>query len=597
MDFSKLTTIESILTCENKLNAAIVKRKDFKQYAPIYLKVMNDTTCLDIFPNIRFNERVSFIKDNLQIQHCRACGKPFIYFSCSMKRYAFCSHKQNLVVNRHQLAESIKQKKLDNFNELMKNEYLILSDLDFKNTLNVMSNHYENYAYCLSLKNNAFYHDCILKTRSFIPFDENDYRIGERIYCLLNNITSIPVCKYCGKPTYYMNRKIGYAESCTACSALKNNDTRYAVHSAQFNKLIDKTKYEIVHLPYTLNSDKLEVRCKKCGTVTSLYVNNGRMFNADLMSHLCKRCYHLSSNDEEVLFEYISSLYNGKILHGVGARKIIPPKELDIYVPDQKLAFEYNGVYWHSYARAARNNNEHTSSINYAKIRHIEKMNMCIAKNIDLVQIFEDQWKTKNVVIKSKIALLMDSDNISKLEISINNEYHIAYLSLEDAYEFAKYYSLYDVNMYDIGVKYCGLYHNNELIALIGFKQCTKRIWEIVNYCQKNFNNYVNCYSLIMNRFKDDTLCTKFKIRIDRCWPVEKWILDKFKFIKNTKPNQIFVKNLKRINMSLVNKEQCLRYLKSFDEDINLSKSIVWNFRKQHFNEIYDCGFSIYETL
>lgn len=114
----------------------------------------------------------------------------------------------------------------------MKCNNLILSNNDFKRVLDIMSRHAENYAYCLSLKNNAFYHDCILKTKSFIPFDENEYRLGERVYCLLNGINAIPCCKYCGLPTYYMNRKIGYASSCTACSTLKNNDTRRVTISA-----------------------------------------------------------------------------------------------------------------------------------------------------------------------------------------------------------------------------------------------------------------------------------------------------------------------------------------------------------------------------
>lgn len=121
-------------------------------------------------------------------------------------------------------------------------------------------------------------------------------------------------------------------------------------------------------------------------------MNNGKMLNADLMRHLCRRCYHLSSVDEEVIFDYISSLYDGEILHGIGARKIIPPKELDIFVPGLNLAFEYNGIYWHSYARSMKNDdkcNEHPKR-NCGKTRHIEKLNMCQAKGISLVQIFED---------------------------------------------------------------------------------------------------------------------------------------------------------------------------------------------------------------
>lgn len=129
----------------------------------------------------------------------------------------------------------MKQKRLDDFNMLMKDDDLILSDNEFKDILSIMSRHNENYAYRLSMKYNKFYHDCIVKTKNFIPFDENDYRIGERIYCLLNNISHIPACKYCNRDSYYINRKVGYTSSCTKCSKIKNADTRFAVHVKQFN--------------------------------------------------------------------------------------------------------------------------------------------------------------------------------------------------------------------------------------------------------------------------------------------------------------------------------------------------------------------------
>ena len=36
-------------------------------------------------------------------------------------------------------------------------------------------------------------------------------------------------------------------------------------------------------------------------------------------------------------------------------KKIINPYELDIYLPDSKLAFEFNGLYWHSESQKGKN--------------------------------------------------------------------------------------------------------------------------------------------------------------------------------------------------------------------------------------------------
>ena len=51
------------------------------------------------------------------------------------------------------------------------------------------------------------------------------------------------------------------------------------------------------------------------------------------------------SKGEKELCQYIKSLYSGEILENT--RKFIGGKELDIYLPELKLAFEYNGEYWH----------------------------------------------------------------------------------------------------------------------------------------------------------------------------------------------------------------------------------------------------------
>ena len=57
------------------------------------------------------------------------------------------------------------------------------------------------------------------------------------------------------------------------------------------------------------------------------------------------------------------------------ARNIISPYELDIYLPEYRLAIEYNGAYWHSLKD---------------KFYHLNKTILCREKNIQLFHIFED---------------------------------------------------------------------------------------------------------------------------------------------------------------------------------------------------------------
>lgn len=67
-------------------------------------------------------------------------------------------------------------------------------------------------------------------------------------------------------------------------------------------------------------------------------------------------------------------------------RSIIGPKELDIYLPDHKLAIEYHGQYWHSYGRHETPQERH---------RHQVKYQLCQERGIRLLQIFEQEWLQK----------------------------------------------------------------------------------------------------------------------------------------------------------------------------------------------------------
>lgn len=90
-------------------------------------------------------------------------------------------------------------------------------------------------------------------------------------------------------------------------------------------------------------------------------------------------------------------------------RKILNGKELDIFIPDKNLAIECNGVYWHSEIRKPNKN------------YHQEKTKKCAEKNIQLIQIWEDDFNDKlNIImdsLKSKLGLLKNKIYARKCEI------------------------------------------------------------------------------------------------------------------------------------------------------------------------------------
>lgn len=107
---------------------------------------------------------------------------------------------------------------------------------------------------------------------------------------------------------------------------------------------------------------------------------------------LCKNCEKYSSNEELELRKFISSAVDSKILNNV--HSIIPPYELDIVVPEKKLAIEFNGLYWHNDSKI---DNKY----------HLRKTKLCEEKGIQLIHIFEDEWNYKQDIVKSRLKNLL----------------------------------------------------------------------------------------------------------------------------------------------------------------------------------------------
>jgi ssDNA-binding Zn-finger/Zn-ribbon topoisomerase 1 len=71
-------------------------------------------------------------------------------------------------------------------------------------------------------------------------------------------------------------------------------------------------------------------------------------------------------------------------------RRLIPGRELDMYLEEQKFAIEFNGLYWHSEA------------VRPDKFYHSAKLQACKDKGIYLYNVWEDDWRDrKSIVIRS----------------------------------------------------------------------------------------------------------------------------------------------------------------------------------------------------
>lgn len=161
-----------------------------------------------------------------------------------------------------------------------------------------------------------------------------------------------------------------------------------------FNRL--NTKYRLLsNVEFAISADEYKgsenniwypFRCLSCSNKFETWISAGHL-------PVCKKCFptvHLyKSGEENEIFEYIKSL---GIYIEQRNRTLINPFEIDMIIPDRKIAIEYCGLYWHS-----------ESSNNKNKIYHLNKMKLCEEKGYRLITIFSDEWNLKKNIVKIKL--------------------------------------------------------------------------------------------------------------------------------------------------------------------------------------------------
>lgn len=96
-----------------------------------------------------------------------------------------------------------------------------------------------------------------------------------------------------------------------------------------------------------------------------------------------------SSQGERDLAEFIRTIYLKPVI--TNDRDTICPLEVDILLPEQQIAFEYNGIFWHSELNGKD------------KYYHLNKLKACNSKGIRLIQITDKEWNEKQDIVKSRI--------------------------------------------------------------------------------------------------------------------------------------------------------------------------------------------------
>ena len=209
--------------------------------------------------------------------------------------------------------------------------------------------------------------------------------------------------------------------------------------------------------------------CKLCNNNFTIS-NNVLNYRIHLNKTICTSCMPLYISSPEIEIANFLKEYN--ISYETKNRSICDPYELDFYLPDSKIALEFNGVYWHS-------------DLYRNKDYHLNKTNMCLKKNIQLIHIWEDDWNHKKEIVKSII--------LNKLNKTPNKIYarKCQIKEINDNRIIRKFLNRNHIQGF-VGSKIkLGLYYNNELVSLMTLGNLRKSLgqkseigsFELLRFC------------------------------------------------------------------------------------------------------------------
>ena len=193
---------------------------------------------------------------------------------------------------------------------------------------------------------------------------------------------------------------------------------------------------------------------------------------------------NIRSQPEIEIAQFLDSL---GIKYERNTRQVISPQELDFYLPDYNLAIEFNGLYWHS-------------DVFKHKHYHADKTKACMNMGIQLIHIFEDEWKHSEQTIKRKIQHLCgmthanDHKTIGARKLTISEV---------DKGKVSDFINQNHIQKMPPGAShYIAVNHNDKLVAAVLLKKISDGVVDMTRFCTDQQGTYAGLMSKVVSFIK-----------------------------------------------------------------------------------------------
>lgn len=280
---------------------------------------------------------------------------------------------------------------------------------------------------------------------------------------------------------------------------------------------------------------------------------------------------------EKAIFKWLETL-NIETIHN--DRTILKPYELDFWFPSKHLAIEFNGLMYHSFGSHRLEKFNTLEKESKEKYFHLFKTNECQKKGVDLLHIFENEWKDP---LKKEIWKLLIQNKLGLNTKILSKDYNIQDLSIEQAREFLYKNSL-EVKEFDLAK---GIVHDQKIIAIMTFQKISNnRNWELTNFCYKlDYIIRKNILLELLNDFIKENNPSDIITIINRRWDTGKLQKNLGFYLHSTLPPKLFYF-----------KEKDLTHLYSEEDMVEIQKENNFiNPIENKYRRIYDSGYLVYK--
>lgn len=312
---------------------------------------------------------------------------------------------------------------------------------------------------------------------------------------------------------------------------------------------------------YITSQTKVTVICNKCNNKGIRHGEFQICPDALLQGKSCPKCGNHKSDAEDEIINFIKNKSN--LIIEQRNHSILKNKEVDIYLPQKNIAFEYNGLRWHS------------EQFGKDKHYHISKKNECEAIGIRLFHIFEDEYIYHKEALLKKISRILNLEenlpivNVEKCDIrETTNDCAESFLNFND------------IQGYYNATIHIGMFYNGKLISLMSFTKQLNDEWILVRFSDDIHYKVIGSFSAMLNFFIKNYCYKTIRAFIDRRWESDEvnYLYTENGFVKD-KINDVSYSYTnghgKRINKD------------DFKKQISLGKNKMEN---SDYYKIWDCG-------